>query len=109
MMTIDPSGFWAVYASYVQEVDNGNGQMNMSTQNIQYKDSSRETNVWSLYVSESNSNDPTGNTIRDVFLNGYFDKQTGMLESLSNIQYYYKQQMSLVITWQLIDSSVWAV
>ena len=108
-VTIDPSGFWAVYASHAQAVGNGNGQVVIGTENIQYKDSTRETYFWSLEVQESNSNDPTGNTIRDVFINGYFDKQTGMLESLSNVQEYYNPQMSLTITWQLIDSSVWAV
>ena len=47
--------------------------------------------------------------MREDYLGVYFDKQTGMLESLTNIQFYTNPEIEITISWQLTSSNVWAV
>ena len=106
--------FWAIYASNLNVNDllrpNGHdGLIVNSTKSIQYKDSNRETNFWSIENQFFDINDPTYSTQRYDYMSVNFDKQTGMLVGLSNVQMYNNPAMTLTITWKLTDSSVWAV
>jgi hypothetical protein len=113
-MKTGQSGFWAIYVSNLNVNDllrpqGYDGLIVNSTDTKSYADSTRQRNVWAIEAEFSSINDPTGSTLRYDHMHVYFDKQTGMLESLSNVQVYTNPQMSLTITWQLTDCSVWAV
>jgi hypothetical protein len=53
--------------------------------------------------------DPTYSTLRYDTTFVFFDKQTGMLENLNWITDYNNPEMTEVITWKLVNSTVWAV
>lgn len=64
-------------------------------------------------VEESNllqdAEDPTGSTTWERYVNFQFDKQTGILVQLSDINIYSNPQLLVVTTWTLKESNVWAV
>jgi hypothetical protein len=47
--------------------------------------------------------------MRNDFITVYFDKQTGMLDNLTRIEFFTNPQIELITTWQLDSSNVWAV
>ena len=111
----DQNGFWGIYAPNLN-VNNllcpKGGDENLivnSTDTQTYANSTRQRNYWSIENVFTNMNDPTGSTDQDNFVGVYFDKQTGMLTTMTNVQEYNNPQMNLIITWQLTNSSVWAV
>ena len=113
-MKTDPNGFWAIYAS---SLNVGNllrptgfdGLTVNLTDTKTYADSTRARNFWFIDNQFFDVNDPTRNTLRYDYTGVYFDKQTGMLETLINYQEYNNPAMKEVITWTLINSTVWAV
>ncbi len=110
----DPNGFWAVYTPNlnVNDLLHPNGSDNLivnSTDTQRFASSTRTRNFWSTEKQSVDTNDPSGNTMRDDYLGVYFDKQTGMLESLTNIQFYTNPEIEITITWQLTSSNVWVV
>jgi hypothetical protein len=107
--------FWAIYPSnlkvtnllYPKEKDtalivNSTGSQSFST-------GDRTTNYWHLENEFTNTNDPTGSTTQVNLIEVYFDKQTGMLDYLDNVQEYNNPQYNILITWQLTSSTVWDV
>ena len=110
----DPNGFWAIYASNLN-VNNllrpkGFDTLIVNSTDTQtYTSSTRQRNFWSIENVFTDITDPTGNTQRYDFMCVYFDKQTEMLDTLTNIQYYNNPQYNLIITWQLTNSTVWGV
>jgi hypothetical protein len=107
-------GFWALYSANLKVKDylRPNGadfQIVNKTVSTTYANSVRSGNFFEVGNEFWDVNDPTHNTLRYDYMGVYFDKQTGMLTSLSNIQSYNNPQMTLAITWMLIDSSVWTV
>lgn len=107
-------GFWALYAANLNVGDtlrpNGfDGQIVNKTDTQTYASSTRDRNFFEVANEFWNVNDPTHNTLRYDYMSVYFDKQTGMLQTLTNIQSYNNPQMTLAITWQLVDSTVWQV
>ncbi|MGD0202705.1 MAG: hypothetical protein ABSC20_02210 [Candidatus Bathyarchaeia archaeon] len=107
--------FWAIYPSnlkvtnllYPKEKDtalivNSTGSQSFST-------GDRTTNYWHLENEFTNTNDPTGSTTQVNLIEVYFDKQTGMLDYLDNVQEYNNPQYNILITWQLTSSTVWGV
>ncbi len=74
-----------------------------------FGNSSRSTDNWSEEDQFIDRSDPTGNTMRDDFISVYFDKQTGMLDNLTRIEFFTNPQIELITTWQLASSNVWAV
>jgi hypothetical protein len=110
----DPNGFWAIYASNLNVNDllhpkGTDGFIVNSTGTQTFATSRRVRNYWSIESQFVDTNDPTGNTMRDDFMGVYFDKQTGMLDSLTHIEFYTNPEIELIITWQLTSSNVWAV
>lgn len=110
----DNGDFWAIYAPNLNVNDllrpkGYDGLIVNSTGTNTYSSSTRQTNFWSIEHVFTDINDPTGNTGRDDYTGIYFDKQTGMLDSLINIQRYNNPQYNLIITWQLTNSTVWGV
>ena len=107
-------GFWAVYASNLGAKDllrptGFDGRIVNSTETTKYADSIRPVNYFSVEEEFWDVNDPTHNTLRYDNMRVYFDQETGMLTTLINYQSYNNPQMSLAITWNLIESSVWKV
>lgn len=110
----DANGFWAIYASNLNVGNllrpNGfDGVTVNASSPITYAASTRERNFMSIGGESYLATDPTHSTLRYDTTLVYFDKQTGMLETLIWITDYNNPEMREVITWTLVDSSVWAV
>ena len=110
----DANGFWAIYASNLNVGDllrpNGfDGVTVNASSPITYSGSTRERNFMSIGGESYLATDPTHSTLRYDTTLVYFDKQTGMLETLIWITDYNNPEMREVITWTLVSSSVWAV
>jgi hypothetical protein len=110
----DNGDFWAIYASNLN-VNNllrpkGFDTLIVNSTDTQtYTSSTRTRNFWSIDNIFVDINDPTGNTMREDYMYVYFDKQTGMLTTLTNVQQYNNPGLELIITWQLTNSTVWGV
>jgi len=108
------SGFWAIYPAnlnvgsltrpggYDQITVNGTDTQTFST-------STRARNHFQVSDQFYDTNDPTQSTYRNEFDDVYFDKQTGMLTTLTDIQEYNNPEMTLIISWNLVSCSVWSV
>jgi len=112
--TTDKNGFWALYPSNLNVNDllspKGFDQLTVNaTDNKSYANSTRATNFWQIDHEFTDQNDPTGNTRRDEYDGVYFDRQTGMLVTLTNRQSYSNPIYNIIITWELTSSNVWAV
>ena len=110
----ESNGFWAIYASNLNVGDllrpNGfDGVKVNATSTIAYADSARERNFMGIGGESYLATDPTHSTLRYDTTLVYFDKQTGMLETLIWITDYNNPEMREVITWNLVSSSIWAV
>jgi hypothetical protein len=110
----EANGFWAIYASNLNVGDqlrpNGfDGVKVNASSTITYANSARERNFMAIGAESYLATDPTHSTLRYDTTLVYFDKQTGMLETLIWITDYNNPEMREVITWTLVGSSVWAV
>ncbi len=110
----ETNGFWAIYASNLNVGDllrpNGfDGVKVNATSTITYTGGARERNFMAIGGESYLATDPTHSTLRYDTTLVYFDKQTGMLETLIWITDYNNPEMREVITWTLISSSVWAI
>ncbi len=108
------NGFWAIYASNLNVGDllrpNGFDGITVNASSIvPYADSSRERNFMAVGAESYLATDPTHSTLRYDTTLLYFDKQTGMLETLIWATDYNNPEMRETITWTLVSSSVWAV
>jgi len=107
--------FWAIYPPNLN-VNNrlypkeGNTALIVNSTGSQpYSTGNRTTNYWFIENEFSNPSDPTGSTTQLNFLEVYFDKQTGMLDYLDNVQEYNNPEYNILVTWQLTGSTVWGV
>jgi hypothetical protein len=103
----DPNGFWAIYPSNLNVTDllhskGTDGVIVNSTGTNTYSSSTRQTNFWSIEIAFTDMNGEEYNYV-------YFDRQTGMLTSLTNVFQYNNPGLELIINWQLISSNVWDV
>jgi hypothetical protein len=111
----DSTGFWGLYAPNLNVgnklcPDGGdNGITVNATDTRTYTDSTRARNYWTLQTLFYNVNDPTDSTQQNNFIGVYFDKTTGIMITMTNVQEYNNPQMNLIITWQLTNSSEWVV
>ncbi len=110
------TGFWVIYATNLNVNDRirpGAGQSDTTivngTDTKTYANSTRQRNIFTLQNEFFNTNDPTYSTYRNDVTSIYFDKQTGMLDTLTNVQQYNNPQMNIIITWRLLNTSVWQV
>jgi hypothetical protein len=110
----DANGFWPIYASNLNVGDKlrptsvDNVVVNASD-TMDYANSSRVRNYMSIGQESTLYTDPTLSTLRYDTIVVYFDKKTGMLESMVWITDYNNPEMREVTTWTLVDTSVWAV
>ena len=114
LQTNQYTGFWALYAPNLNLNDkvrpSGNdGLIVNSTDTETYANSTRQRNSWSLQNDFFDVNDPTYSTLQRKITTVFFDKETGMLETLSDVQRFNNPAMDLVIAWKLVSSSVWDV
>lgn len=80
-----------------------------STSTQQYAHSSRATNYWATEDEFIDTADQSGNTARYDYISVYFDRQTGMLDQLTRIQFFTNPEIQLTTIWQLVSSNVWEV
>ena len=104
--------FWAIYPKNLKLNDlvspeGSDGAIVNQTETRNYKSGERETNIMTLQTQFAGTSDPT--RIYDDYLYVHFDKATGMLVELRNIQLYNDPQVILTIDWELRDSNVWAI
>lgn len=121
--TIDVSGknpssdaaFWALYPANLttnnrlRPLSSLDKTIVNSTEIRQFSNGYRTINYWSIENSFYDPTDPTYSTWRDDYIYVDFDRQTGMLVTLTNIQTYNNPQYSLTITWSLTNSTAWDV
>jgi hypothetical protein len=110
----DANGFWPIYASNLNVGDklrptSADDVVVNASDTMDYANSSRTRNYMSTGGESTLETDPTGSTLRYDSIIVYFDKQTGMLESMVWITDYNNPVMREVTTWTLVDTSVWAV
>ena len=107
--------FWAIYPSnlnvnnllYPKEENTALVVNNTGSQ--QFSSGNRTTNYWHIESQFTNTYDPTGSTTMVSVVEVYFDKQTGMLDYLDNIEEFNNPEYNILITWQLTSSTVWGV
>jgi hypothetical protein len=107
-------GFWQIYAANLNLNDllrptGYDGMIVNSTDTKTYASGTRDRNFFSTQGTFYDIKDPTQSTWRIEYTAVYFDKQTGMMDVLTNIQEYNNPQYRLIINWNLVDSSVWDV
>jgi len=112
--TRDPEGFWALYSSNLNIGDtiHPKGTDNFIVNNTEsepYASGNRLTNYYAIQNTYYDPSDPTQSTYMNDIISLYFDRQTGILTSLTNVQQYNNPSMNLIITWTLTNSTVWAV
>lgn len=110
----DTNGFSYLYLSNLNVSDllypKGTVKLIVNSTSTQtFAESSRQINNWSEEDQFIDSSDSSGNTIRNDFITVYFDKQTGMLENLTRIEFFTNPQIELITTWQLTSSNAWAI
>ena len=96
-----PMGFWLVYAPKLEVGDllfpTGSYRYTVNqTDSRTYTDTTRESNFW---FQKDN----------DFDLGFYFDKQTGVLESLNCTVSYNNPKSVETLIWKLVNTNVWAV
>ena len=114
LQTNPNTGFWAIYAPNLNQNDKirpsgTDGLIVNTTDTKTYADSTRQRDSWSIQNDFFDVRDPTYSTQQRRTTIVYFDKATGMLDTLTDVQQYNNPKMDLVVTWKLTYSSVWAV
>ena len=74
-----------------------------------YASGNRESDYYHVSTTQYYANDPTQSTQRTLYDEVYFDQQTGMLTSFSEIQVYNNPQLELEVIYSLTSSNVWKV
>ena len=113
-ITNKPGDFWGIFPANLTidalvNPDNPSGPTVYDVGNQSYSDSYRETATFNVAQNQTDTNDPTGNTMRQEIDNIQFDQATGMLTWLQDINEYNNPGMTLTTTWQLVYTSVWKV
>ena len=106
------NGFYPIYAANLKANDylrpHGPDRSTINeTSNRQYASGARETNRRTITIENYDENDPSRTWIETPTI--YFDKQTGMLVELRDINVYNSPQMTLTVLWQLTDTNAWQV
>ncbi len=110
----DPNGFWALYPANLNKNDllrpkGFDNQVVNATETKTYADSTRMRNFWWIENEFQDMTDPTHNTFMYDYRNIYFDQKTGMLDVFSDYQEFNNPQKIEVITWTLVNCTVWNV
>lgn len=110
----DENGFWAIYASNLNRGEllrpkGFDGQIVNNTDTANYASGQRSRCYWHIENEFADYTDTTYSTLMQDYRNIFFDKETGMLLSLTNYQLYNNPAKTQVIYWTLTESSVWDV
>lgn len=110
----DTSGFSFLYPSNLKVNDPIYPHMSSKvpvneTLTQTYASGSRESAYFHVSTTQAYTQDPTKTTERYLFDQIYFDRQTGMLTSFSEIQEYNNPQLELEVIYNLRSSTVWNV
>ncbi len=110
----DENGFWALYPANLNIGDllrpRGYDQTHVNnTDTGTYTSGDRARCFWFINNQFSDVRDPTQSTLMYDYRNIFFDRATGILVSFQNYQFYNNPEREEVITWVLVDSSVWQV
>ncbi len=110
----DTNGFWAIYPANLNAGDllrpKGYDGLKVNlTDSHPFASGARVSDFWFIDNQFYNVNDPTQSTQRYDYTGVTFDRATGMLETLTNYQEYNNPAMKETITWNLANSTVWAV
>ena len=110
----DATGFSYLYPANLNVNDllypgETSGLIVNSTTTQTFANATRTANCWSVETEAVNTGDQTMNTMRSDYMAVYFDKQTGMLDKLTRIDFFTNPEIEIIITWQLTSSNVWAV
>lgn len=111
----DKDGFWAIYPANLRvgsllRPTGYDGQTVNNTDTARYTSGQRSRCYWFINnVFYDLINDPSYGTARYDYMNIFFDRETGMLTSLTNFQVYNNPAKTQVIYWNLIDTNVWKV
>jgi len=112
VLTDDNQVFWAIYPANLTEnklvrPQGTFGNYVNDTEVRTYKSGDRETNLMNTQSELLDSSDPTRSF--DDYRYVRFDKITGMLVELKEIQVYNSPEAVLTYDWVLVDSNVWTV
>ena len=80
-----------------------------NTDTYTYTDGVRERCFWRINNQFYDVRDESRETLMYDYRDIFFDRETGMLTSFTNHQFYNNPEMELVIVWTLVNSSVWEV
>ena len=80
-----------------------------STSTQKFADSVRPTDYWSTSDQFMNVGDTSGGTMRYDFIGVNFDRATGMMVSLTRIQFFTSPEIQLTTTWELTGTNAWTV
>lgn len=108
------TGFWGLYAANLglneQLTPGGTTSLIVNSTSTQtYASGVRDRNNWSTQNVFQNINDPTGSTQQNNYMSVYFDKQTGIMTTMTSIMQFNNPPMTIVIIWQITSSSEWQV
>ncbi|MDD3792608.1 MAG: hypothetical protein PHY74_05710 [Candidatus Bathyarchaeota archaeon] len=110
----DENGFWAIYPANLNIGDllrptGYDGNIVNNTDTYKYKGEERSRCYWWIDNQFQDVHDPTGSTLLWDYRSIFFDRETGMLTSFVNNQFYNNPQKEERIIWNLIESSLWNV
>jgi hypothetical protein len=110
----DTNGFWAIYTSNLNlnnkvRPTGGDGLIVNQTRPEIYANSTRERCLTYIETAFLDTRDPTQSTWQNRITNIWFDRETGMLDTLTSVEQYNNPRMTLVVLWQLVDTNVWKV
>ncbi len=110
---IDDTQFWAIYRSNLTLYDlvrpsGEDGMIVNQTETRTYANGLRPANVMTYQTQFLDTNDPSLSRAVDEYIYVHFDKATGMLVELKDMQIY-SDQVVLTVEWQLEQTNVWVV
>lgn len=108
----DNKVFWAIYPANLTKnmllnPQGTDSNIVNSTEVRTYKSGDRQTNIMTLQNQFPDSSNPT--RVYEDYLYVHFDKITGMLVELQDIQRYNNPEAVLTYSWILVDSNAWIV
>jgi hypothetical protein len=115
LLTGEDNGIlWAIYPKNLNlnnlvSPQGSDGAIVNETETRTYKSGARETNIITFTQSRVDADDPTLTRSYDEYTYVHFDRATGMLVELRDMQIYNDPEVMLTIDWQLVDSNVWVV
>ncbi len=110
----DEYGFWALYPAKLEKTDllrpkGFDGYTVNNTDTKTYTDGVRSRCYWFINNQFFDYTDQTQSTLMYDYRQIFFDKETGMMTSFTWYQFFNNPEMQQVVTWKLVETSVWQV